>query len=321
MSIYEEETAPEFRLRFINWNDRIDAIALSSQLTVTTLQQSFRFKPLNNSILQSTEDIPEPHEFTALINYKEEIHRVEFKESDDNDDHHNMTELDADHLVLSDNKREKYDIDNNFRAAVLHVTADAFVAIITIIAIAIAGTVNGTWFLNPVAGIFGSLVIISWALQLIRDTTGTLLDMTPNPSLNSKMRSLLESDNQTTVVDLHLWKLGPGKLGVIVSLLSVVAGRTRQYYWNKLKNIKPLAHTTIEIFYSLPSEDVLLPDHNHDHSHSTRYESSSRYLDCGHEDHGFDHEHHHAHESSLTGMVFNDDPRKDEIGLAPFEII
>jgi hypothetical protein len=281
-------------VRFINWNNVIDMITLSSQLTVTTIrqngsQQIFQFRPLIDSILQSIEDIPEPHEFTALVNYKEEIHKVEFKEINDD----SCSDKGGAKSLLNEDKQEKYHIDNNFRAAVLHVIADGFVSMITILSVLAAGLINGAWFLNPVVGILGSVVIFSWALQLIQDTVGTLLDMSPDPSLNDRLRQILESDNQTVVVDLHLWKLGPGKLGVIVSLLSNVASRTRQYYWNKLKNIKPLAHTTIEIYYNLPNEDApLLYDHDcgfdhkptvftYDHDHSHGYEDCNCEHDTG----------------------------------------
>lgn len=42
-------------------------------------------------------------------------------------------------VELASKKQQKYEQDNNFRAAVLHVVADAFVSVLTIVAIALAG--------------------------------------------------------------------------------------------------------------------------------------------------------------------------------------
>ena len=204
--------------------------------------------------LHSTEEIPEPHEFDAELRYQQEAFKIEFREGSGHGEegHHGGHHDDCDeehqgHQQGGDGKARKYESDNNFRAAILHVVADAFVSVLTILAIAIAGTVPGAWFLNPAVGIVGSLVIMSWAFQLANDTMGALLDLAPDALLNDKLRDILEADGQSTVRDMHVWKLGPGKLGAIFSLASSVAGRTRQYYWDKLKRFKPLAHVTIEI--------------------------------------------------------------------------
>lgn len=141
----------------------------------------------------------------------------------------------------------KYTQDNNFRAAVLHVLADAFVSVLTIVAIAIAGTVKGAWFLNPLVGIVGAAVIVSWAYQLIGDTMGALLDLCPDPALQAKLSNLIEADGQSMVTDLHLWKLCPGKLGLIVAVQTTQEGREREYYASKLSKIRALVHITVEI--------------------------------------------------------------------------
>jgi hypothetical protein len=127
----------------------------------------------------------------------------------------------------------------------------------------------------------GSLVIISWAYQLIMDTTGTLLDLCPDPALNDKLREILQADKESFVTDMHVWKLGPGKLGMIVSIMCAEEGRTRDYYAQKLSKFKALAHLTVEL---LPYD----ANYVHDHAHGGTAEAVEG-------DHGHDHDHGHGH--------------------------
>ena len=72
--------------------------------------------------------------------------------------------------------------------------------------------------MDPLAGIVGAVVIASWAYGLIRDTGAILLDMTPDRAHGRTMlRHAIEADGDQ-LADLHLWRLGPGHLGAIVSV-------------------------------------------------------------------------------------------------------
>lgn len=66
------------------------------------------------------------------------------------------------------------DSDHNIRAAYLHVLADALTSVA-----AIAGLLSAKWFnlpiIDPIVAIVSSLVIIKWALALIRQTGSALL--------------------------------------------------------------------------------------------------------------------------------------------------
>ena len=48
------------------------------------------------------------------------------------------------------------------------------------------------------------------------------------------------------VADLHLWRLGPGHLGAIVTVATREA-RTASYYRNRLAGFPSLSHLTIEV--------------------------------------------------------------------------
>jgi len=85
----------------------------------------------------------------------------------------------------------------------------------------------------------------SWSYGLIRDTGAILLDMNPDRRLADNVRQTIEGDGDT-LADLHLWRLGPGHLGAIVSV-STHEGRGQAYYRAKLARFRSLSHLTIEV--------------------------------------------------------------------------
>ena len=72
--------------------------------------------------------------------------------------------------------------DNNMRAAVIHVMADAAVSILVIVGLSLARGFGWLW-MDPLAGLVGAGVIASWSAGLIRDTGAVLLDMNPDRQL------------------------------------------------------------------------------------------------------------------------------------------
>jgi Co/Zn/Cd efflux system component len=96
-----------------------------------------------------------------------------------------------------------------------------------------------------VAGIVGALVIANWSYGLIRDTGRILLDMQPDQDMDSKLRAAIECDGDQ-LADLHLWRLGPGHLGAV---LSVVTRERRDcaFYRERLHAFKNLSHVTVEV--------------------------------------------------------------------------
>jgi cation diffusion facilitator family transporter len=134
--------------------------------------------------------------------------------------------------------------DNNMRAAIVHVMADAAVSVLVIIGLLLARAFGWLW-MDPLAGIVGACVIGSWSYGLIRDTGAILLDRIPDSRLAQNLRATIESDG-SRLADLHLWRLGPGHLGAIVSVCSK-DGRNADYYRAKLAQYPALSHVTIEI--------------------------------------------------------------------------
>jgi cation diffusion facilitator family transporter len=134
--------------------------------------------------------------------------------------------------------------DNNLRAAVVHVLADAAVSILVIIGLTL-GRLFGLVWMDPAVGLLGAIVIATWAYTLIRDTGAILLDMTPDRGMAERMRAVIETDGDR-LTDLHLWRLGPGHLGVIVSV-ATRQDRGPDYYQALLGRFRALSHVTVEV--------------------------------------------------------------------------
>jgi len=124
------------------------------------------------------------------------------------------------------------------------VLADAVVSVLAIAGLA-AGKFFGWVFMDPVMGIIGAAVIANWSFGLIRNTGAVLLDMSPDRRMAEKVREAIEADGDT-LADLHLWRLGPGHLAAI---LSVVTGKPRSpdFYRARLHPFHGLSHVTIEV--------------------------------------------------------------------------
>jgi Co/Zn/Cd efflux system component len=118
------------------------------------------------------------------------------------------------------------------------------VSVLVITGLLLARCFGWLW-MDPVAGIAGACVIASWSYGLVRDTGAILLDMNPNRHMAEDLRQTIESDGDR-IGDLHLWRLGPGHLGAILSVISTQP-RGPNYYRAKLTRFRALSHVTIEV--------------------------------------------------------------------------
>ena len=60
-----------------------------------------------------------------------------------------------------------------------------------------------------------------------------------------KVRQTIEADGDR-LTDLHLWRLGPGHLGAIVSL-QTTSEHDPDYYHRQLARFRVLSHVTVEV--------------------------------------------------------------------------
>ncbi len=135
--------------------------------------------------------------------------------------------------------------DNNLRAAYLHVLADALTSLLAIFAL-VLGSLYGWIWMDPMMGIVGGLVIARWSWGLLRDSGRVLVDYNGSEErLPDEIRKAIENDSDN-IVDLHVWQLGPGHHGAIVSIRSI-APQEPGIYREKLTGISGLSHLTIEV--------------------------------------------------------------------------
>jgi cation diffusion facilitator family transporter len=225
LEVFEDGVPPRFRLRIET------GPALTGQLaTVETVRPDgtrFRFAMRDQGgYLESIEAIPEPHAFTAYVRIGQQDHPVVFEEHE--------------HVHGSAGR------DNNMRAAVIHVLADAAVSVLVILGLLLARSFGWLW-MDPLAGIVGAAVIASWSYGLIRDTGAILLDMNPDRRMANNLRQAIEREGDQ-LADLHLWRLGPGHLGAIISVVTTQA-READYYHARLSQFGSLSHLTVEVVH------------------------------------------------------------------------
>jgi cation diffusion facilitator family transporter len=162
---------------------------------------------------------------------------------DDDDDHEHPSE--ADEHEHGDHKTGVDARDHNIRAAYVHVLADAAVSVLAIIGLSLAKFFGWLW-MDPLAGAVGALVIANWSYGLLRDTGAILLDVNPSDALAARVRTAVDAAGDR-IIDLHVWRLGPGHFGAILSVVGDGAQRGPDYYHTELRRIEGLSHITVEV--------------------------------------------------------------------------
>jgi cation diffusion facilitator family transporter len=223
VEVFEDGVPPRFRLRaetgpaLPGQGTSVETVRPDGTRQLFTMREQGRY-------LESVEEIPEPHAFTAHVRVGQRDYPVLFEEHE--------------HAHGSAAR------DNNMRAAVIHVMADAAVSVLVIVGLLLARSFGWLW-MDPLAGIIGAGVIASWSYGLVRDTGAILLDMIPDRNLADSLRQTIESEGDK-LADLHLWRLGPGHLGAIISVITSQP-RNGDYYRARLARFKSLSHLTIEV--------------------------------------------------------------------------
>ncbi len=135
--------------------------------------------------------------------------------------------------------------DHNLQAAYLHVLADAMTSVLAIIAL-IAGKYLGWYWLDPVMGMVGALIITRWAYGLIQHTGPILLDAAMDAKNQLAIKTALEQEGDTWVTDLHIWRVSTHHYAAIIAVLTHQPN-TVEHYKNLLRDFQQLTHLTIEV--------------------------------------------------------------------------
>ena len=133
--------------------------------------------------------------------------------------------------------------DHNLQAAYLHLLTDVMTSALVIVAL-LCGQFLGWVWMDSIMGIVGALVILNWAWGLLRRTANVLLDATP--SVADAVRRAVESDADNKVADLHVWRVGPGHLAAILTVVTREP-RAPAHYKSLLAAIPGLSHVTVEV--------------------------------------------------------------------------
>ena len=135
--------------------------------------------------------------------------------------------------------------DHNLRAAYFHVLADALTSLLAIIAL-FTGKAFGWIWMDPIMGIVGAIIISRWSYGLLVDSGRVLLDRDVNPEAIAEIKSLVESDSDNRVSDLHVWRVGTHHLSVIVSIVTHYP-KSPEHYKKLLADYDEIAHITVEV--------------------------------------------------------------------------
>jgi len=228
VSIFEDGVLPVFRITPATEGSRVNA----SRVSVTTVRpdgsrQVFALVD-RGSYMESNDDIPEPHAFKAIVRMPDGEYEVEFEEHD----HHE----DVDQAASR---------DHNIRSTYIHVIADAAVSVLAIVGLLLARAFGWVW-MDPLAGVIGALVIANWSYGLMRDTGAILLDINPDRRMADNVRQVVEAAGDK-VIDLHVWRLGPGHMSAVLSIATDESNHDSRFYHSTIKRFKGLSHVTVEV--------------------------------------------------------------------------
>lgn len=140
--------------------------------------------------------------------------------------------------------RNDPDGDLNLSAVHLHLTADAVISVLALTAV-VVGRELGWAFADALAGLLGAALVMQFALKLIRRAAAALLDINPSPELTGEIRARLSAEGEE-VIDLHLWRLGPGHHAVI-AVVAADHPQSAEAYRARLAGLSGLSHVTVEV--------------------------------------------------------------------------
>jgi len=140
---------------------------------------------------------------------------------------------------------DQHQHDHNLRSAYLHVLADALTSVLAIMAL-LAGRFLGLSWLDPVMGVVGATLVARWSVSLVRTTSRVLLDLQGPEVIRADIRRAVEAMDDTSITDLHLWSVAPGKYSLILAV-TTSASYTPADYRQQLPRYASIVHASIEV--------------------------------------------------------------------------
>lgn len=152
---------------------------------------------------------------------------------------------DHDHDHPHDHEHKHEHTDHNLKAAYIHVLTDAMTSVLAIAAL-VAGRYFSTPWIDPAVGVLGAVLIAKWGIGLTAECARQLVDLHPLEKERVAVKAALETFQGTSVADLHLWSVGPGRLVCVVAICSGTQ-RPLEEYRQAVLGAAPIAHLTIEV--------------------------------------------------------------------------
>ena len=157
-------------------------------------------------------------------------------------DHHDHAHHDHAHHDHAHHGRKH---DMNLRSAYVHVLADAFTSVLAILALGAGLWLGWTW-MDPLMGLIGAGVIVSWSKGLIGESSRVLLDRDTDVAMTERIRGAIQCDGDAEIADLHVWRVGRASHAAVMTIVAdqpLAPGA----YRDRLKPIKTLMHVSIEV--------------------------------------------------------------------------
>jgi cation diffusion facilitator family transporter len=135
--------------------------------------------------------------------------------------------------------------DLNLKSAYIHVVTDAATSVLAILAL-LGAQYTGLNALDPVMGVVGALLVGSWSIGLIKQSSAILMDKQAPQTLLDTIRSHIEQDGDAELVDLHVWQVGKMVYSCIIVIVADQP-KTANEYRKLLSDFKELVHITVEV--------------------------------------------------------------------------
>lgn len=141
--------------------------------------------------------------------------------------------------------------DLNLKAAYVHVLADAATSVLAILAL-IGGWWYGWFWLDPVMGLVGAVLVAVWAKGLIAETGKVLLDREMDHPVVEEIREVvaeLAAHEDSHLTDLHVWRVGKQAYACALTVVTRDRELTPARVREALSVHEEIVHATIEVHH------------------------------------------------------------------------
>ncbi|WP_350976340.1 CDF family Co(II)/Ni(II) efflux transporter DmeF [Shewanella sp. AC34-MNA-CIBAN-0136] len=196
--------------------------------------------------LHSHEHDDHKHHSIEHHSHEHDDHKLHSHEHDDHE-HHSIEHHSHEHHDHEHHSHEHHNgNDHNLKAAYFHVLADALTSVLAICAL-LVGKFLGWYWLDPIMGVVGAVVITKWALGLMKQTSPILLDENIDEDYQLDIVNTI-NDEQTKVTDIHIWRISADHYSASIAICTSTDTNVESFK-HLLNKFDKLSHLTIEVNY------------------------------------------------------------------------